>query len=95
MCVVYCSSSETVSHLFMHCSAVNYISSKFFEKFGENWVCFEYLHQFLLIKFIGFRFHKQAKVLWQCSVFCYSMVSLVGKQCQNFKETSSFGEHLG
>ena len=69
MRVVYYSSSETVSHLLLHCSAANYILNKLFEIIGENWVCPKDQHWFLLIKFRGFGFHKEAKLWWQCLVY--------------------------
>ena len=54
ICMLCCSSSETVSHLFLHCSPVNYLWNKLFKIFGENWVCTQDLRQFLLNEFRSF-----------------------------------------
>ena len=57
------STSESVSHLFLHCSAANYLWNKHFHIFGESWVCPKDLYQFVLTKFEDFGIHKHAETL--------------------------------
>ena len=83
MCLTCCS-----SYLFLHSSPSNYLQNKLFKIFWENWVLPKNLHQFLLIIFKGFNFHKQDKILWKCWVFAILQCLWVARNARIFKRTS-------
>ena len=69
MCVMYGMSSESVSHLFLHCPMVVFLWNTLFGIFGKWWVSPATLDQLLLISFAGFGRRKEAKLLWQCAIY--------------------------
>lgn len=88
-CVMCCSSSEPSSHLFLHCSGMNYLWSKLSEIFRENQICLTDLLQFLLTKFKGFGIHMQAKIPQQCPVFAILWCHWLERDARIFEGTSS------
>ena len=62
-------SYELVSHLFLHCPVADSLWNTLFGIFGECWACPTTFDQFLLTSFVGFGMRKEAKSLWQCSIY--------------------------
>ena len=69
MCIMWGLDSESRAHLFLHCPMARSLWIRLFGIFGESWVCPKDIHQFLLTKFRGFGSRKEAKILWQTSIF--------------------------
>ena len=69
ICIMWGLNSESSPHLFLHCPMARSLWIRISGIFGELWVCPMDLHQFLLAKLRGFGSCKEAKILWQSSIF--------------------------
>ena len=69
VCIMCGTSSESVPPLFLHYHVADSLCNTLFGIFGECWVCPATLDQFLLTRFLGFGNNKEAKSLWEYSVY--------------------------
>ena len=89
MCIMCGLDSESGAHLFLHCPSARSIWNRLFGFFGESWVCPMDLQQFLLIKFRGFGSRKEAKILWQSSVFAVLWCIWLERNARVFNDSFS------
>lgn len=78
-CLMCRSSSQTNSHLFLHCSTTSFLWNNPFGVFGEQWVSqLIYSSSWVMILW-GLAL--DAIKLWQCTRLCSTLVHLVGTEC--------------